>query len=84
VLLLALSGLWWWLVLVVDGEPQERTLKSGESAEFVASGKLVLSVGNVRALNIELNGQPAKFETERGVGLKNVVITKENYQQFLQ
>ena len=74
----------WTRVVVDDGEPQERTLRSGESAEFVASGKLVLSVGNVRALNIEVNGQPARFETERGAGLKNVVITKENYQQFLQ
>ena len=82
--IVAKSGNCWTRVTVDDGTPQERTLRSGESADFVASGKLTLSVGNLTALRIELNGLPARFETEAGAGLKNVVITKENYQQFLR
>ena len=82
--IVAKSGKSWTRVAVDDGAPQEKTLQSGESADFIASTKLVLSVGNLTALNLELNGHPARFETERGVGLKNVVITKENYQQFLR
>jgi hypothetical protein len=68
-----------------DLEPRILTLKSGESQEFAATDKLVLDLGNVLSVNLQLNGQPLRLEPNFGKNrIKNLIITRENYQQFLQ
>ena len=68
-----------------DSQPQILTLRSGEAQDFVATDRLVLDLGNVLSVNVELNGKPMRLEPNVGrTRLKNVVITKDNYQQFLQ
>jgi cytoskeletal protein RodZ len=80
----ATNGNCWTRVKVDDQSPLEKTLRSGESADYVASEKLTIDLGNVVAVSAEINGRLMKLEPTKGVQVKNVVINKENYQQFLQ
>lgn len=78
-----------WISLRPDSAKAEQiTLKSGETREFTVDEKMTfISVGNLPALNISINGKranPDKIARNRkGLVANNVVITKENYQQFL-
>jgi cytoskeleton protein RodZ len=79
------TGDCWVRIGTDDLQPQILTLRSGETQDFVATDRLVLDLGNVLSVNIELNGKPMRLEPNVGrTRLKNVVITKDNYQQFLQ
>lgn len=80
----ATNGNCWTRVKVDDQSPLEKTLRSGESADYVATEKLTIDLGNVVAVSAEINGRLLKLEPTRGVQVKNVVINRENYQQFLQ
>ncbi|MEP7273390.1 MAG: RodZ domain-containing protein [Acidobacteriota bacterium] len=74
-----------WTRVKVDEQPAlEKTLRSGEALDFVAAEKLTLDLGNVAAISAELNGRLMKLEPTQGTRMKNVVISKENYEQFLQ
>ena len=75
-----------WLRIASDAEaPLTKILKAGESEDFVAHERMVVNLGNVPAIEAELNGRPMKLEPNMGkTGLRNVVITRENYQQYLQ
>ena len=78
-----------WINLRPDSAKTEQiTLKQGETREFTVDEKLTfIRVGNLPALNISINGKranPDKLAPNRkGVVVDNVVITKDNYQQFL-
>jgi len=78
-----------WLSYRVDGGTNETaTLLRGESKEFLVNDKVAfIRVGNLPALNITINGRKASLEklapNRTGVVVDNVVISKENYQQFL-
>ena len=79
------TGDCWMRIGTDDSQPQILTLRSGEAQDFVATDRLVLDLGNVLSVNVELNGKPMRLEPNVGrTRLKNVVITKDNYQQFLQ
>ena len=80
----ATNGDCWTRVKVDDQSPLEKTLRSGETADYVASEKLTIDLGNVIAVSAEINGRLLKLEPTQGVRIKNVVINRENYQQFLQ
>ena len=68
-----------------DLQPQVMTLRYGEFEEFRATDRLVVDLGNVLAVNLQLNGQPLRLEPNVGkTRVKNLIITRENYQQFLQ
>ncbi len=79
----ATNGDCWTRIRVDDQSPQEKTLRSGEAIDFVASQKLTIDLGNVSAVSAEINGRLMKLEPTQGTRFKNV-ISKENYQQFLQ
>ena len=81
---LAANGDCWTRIKVDDQSPLEKTLRSGETVDYVASEKLTIDLGNVVAVSAEINGRLLKLEPTKGVQVKNVVINKENYQQFLQ
>lgn len=80
----ATNGDCWTRIKIDDQPPQEKTLRSGDALDFVASDKLTIDLGNVAAVSAEINGKPMKLEPTQGVRIKNVVISRENYQQFLQ
>lgn len=81
----ASSGDCWMRITSDEAPPVTKILRVGESEEFVASERLLIDLGNVLVLTAELNGRPMKLEPNVGkTRLKNIVLTKENYQQYWQ
>jgi len=78
-----------WINFQTDGGKTENiTLKQGENRDFDATEKLrFLRLGNLPAVNILINGKranPDKIAPNRkGVVVDNVLITKDNFQQFI-
>jgi transcriptional regulator with XRE-family HTH domain len=84
----ALSGECWVSVKPDGLGTRQQLIKAGEPFEFTANEKMYFfSMGNYPALNIKINGRtinPDKLAPERkGVVVKNVLITKDNYQTLL-
>jgi cytoskeleton protein RodZ len=75
-----------WLRITTDENPAlTKILKAGETEDFVGIDRLVVNLGNVQAVTAEINGRPMKLEPNSGkTGLRNVILTKETYQQYLQ
>uniref|UniRef100_UPI001BCE2E7B DUF4115 domain-containing protein n=1 Tax=Bifidobacterium longum TaxID=216816 RepID=UPI001BCE2E7B len=75
-----------WISVKPDTTPVvQALLKPGESREFVASSKVVLTVGNLPSASLKINGRDAKIPGQgNGTVAKNVVITKDNLQTFFQ
>jgi len=77
-----------WLSVRSDGgKAQQLILQSGESREFDVNEKITLSIGRVQALRIAINGRNMDFTkllpNPRAIIATDVVITRDNYQQFL-
>ena len=73
-----------WLKVKSDANPAaEGTLNPGDVREFAASDKMILSFGNAAGITATLNGRPMKLPLTKGVS-SYVVLTKDNYQTFLQ
>lgn len=67
---------------------QQALLNAGDTREFVVNDRILFpTLGNLPGLRITINGRAVNFSkllpTQKSVVAKNVVITKENYQQFL-
>lgn len=78
-----------WVKVKPESDPKgkERLLKPGESVEFSANDKLLVSVGNLTTLEATLNGRPVRIPSNSKrskLVAENVPITKDNYQQYLQ
>jgi cytoskeleton protein RodZ len=74
----------WINVKTDDTKEVKRTLQLGETQEFVASDKIELHLGNVTAVSATLNGRPMKLTPTRSKTVIEDVITKDNYQKFIQ
>ncbi|MDX2034759.1 MAG: DUF4115 domain-containing protein [Blastocatellia bacterium] len=78
-----------WLQVKPDAAPaQQALLNAGDTREFVVNDRILFpTLGNLPGLRITINGRNVNFSkllpTQKSVVAKNVVITKENYQQFL-
>ncbi len=73
-----------WLKVKSDANPAaEGTLNPGDTREFTASEKMILSFGNAVGITATLNGRPMRLPLTKGVS-SYVVLTKDNYQTFLQ
>jgi cytoskeletal protein RodZ len=78
-----------WVSVKPDGlGTKQQNVKPGEPFEFVANEKMYFfSMGNYPAVTIKINGRtvnPDKLAPNRkGVVVKNVFISKDNYQSFL-
>jgi|SRR5262245_8418987 len=77
-----------WLSVRPDDKDAERMiLKTGEAREYDVNEKIVLSIGRVQSLRISINGRKLDFSkllsNPKAITATNVVITKDNYQQFL-
>jgi transcriptional regulator with XRE-family HTH domain len=83
--LVAANGDCWMRIATDEAPPLTKILKAGETEDFVATNRLVVNLGNVQAVTAEINGRPMKLEPNNGkTGLRNVILTKETYQQYLQ
>lgn len=69
-----------------DGDATEATLLPNETKEFRPQQSLKLNYAKVNssALDVTINGRPAKVPEESKGILAEMLITKENYQQQLQ
>ena len=77
-----------WLSVRPDGKNGDRMiLKTGEAREYDVNEKIILSIGRVQSLRISVNGRNLDFSkllsNPKATTATNVVITKDNYQQFL-
>jgi hypothetical protein len=74
-----------WIKVKADDQKAEMgTLQPGERREFVAQDRIVLNLGSLPSVSVLLNGQPAKLPSRNGIIAENVIITKDNYQKFIQ
>lgn len=77
-----------WIQVIADaGKPEEAILQPGDVREYNANQQLVLNLGNMPALRMTINGRqinPGKLlPHQNSIVAKNVVITKDNYRQFV-
>jgi cytoskeletal protein RodZ len=77
-----------WVRVRPDGQKGEQlTLQQGEAREYDITEKIILSIGRVQSLRISINGRSLDFgkllSNPKAITVKDVVITKDNYQQFL-
>jgi cytoskeleton protein RodZ len=75
-----------WLSVSPDEKPLSKeglTIQAGQTQEFKASSKFKVTVGNLQNVKILINGQPVKLPSANGLLASNVLISKENYQQYV-
>ncbi len=78
-----------WLSVRIDEEekPKQMILKYGDMREYDVNEKIVLSIGRAPSLRITINGRDVDksklMPNLKGIIATNVVIPRENYQQFL-
>jgi cytoskeleton protein RodZ len=77
----------WVKVNTDDKKVWEGTLERGGSLEYDVNDKIILSIGRVQSLKIAVNGRNMDFvrllPNPKAIKATNVVITKDNYQQYL-
>ena len=74
-----------WIQVFADGEMALDTIKKpGEQLQVKALGELIIHLGNAGGFSFTLNGKPGKSFGAPGAVVKNIRITLENYQEFLQ
>lgn len=66
-----------------DGEPIQRELQQGEEALIRATQSIDLSIGNTRAIALQINGQNARFPDNTGIVLRRLTITPETAKDLL-
>lgn len=72
----------WVSVKSGDSKAQELIIPGGETREFKTSDSFLITVGDLTAVKIELNGQPIKLPSKDGISAKKITITKENAKDF--
>lgn len=86
---LTASGGQCWISMIVDeGNTQQVLLNEGDKREFAVNEKVIFnSLGNYPAVRMTINGRPVNFAkllpNQKGVVAKNVTISKEQYEQFV-
>jgi cytoskeletal protein RodZ len=79
-----------WISFRTDGGKNEQvTIARGETREFLANEKInFIRIGNLPVLNILVNGRRLSIEklapNRQGLVVDNVVISKDNYQGFIE
>lgn len=66
-----------------DGDPVQRELQQGEEALIRATQSIDLSIGNTRAIALQINGQNARFPDNTGIVLRRLTITPETAKDLL-
>src|SRR5215510_5088893 len=77
----------WLKVNTDDKEAWQGILNPGKSLEYDVNEKIILSIGRVQSLKIAINGRNMDFvrllPNPKATRAFNVVINKDNYQQYL-
>lgn len=77
----------WLKVKSDDKEAEQMLLQPGDSREYDVSEEIILSIGRVQSLKIAINGRNMDFvrllPNPKATRASNVVINKDNYQQYL-
>ncbi|MCI0663690.1 MAG: DUF4115 domain-containing protein [Acidobacteria bacterium] len=79
----------WIKIIPDDQEPDQGLLKMGDVRQYKASEKIIIvTMGNTPALKIIVNGRqldPAKLmASPRSLLTRNIILTKDNYQSYVQ
>lgn len=86
--LIAGSEKCWVKVTTDEAKPEETILRPGDVREYSANERVILSLGNLPALRITINGREVIAEklapNQKSVTIRNALITKDNYQQFVE
>jgi cytoskeleton protein RodZ len=75
-----------WVRVKADGKTQDLILPPQGTQEVAAEERVMLTVGRLNTLQVTINGRPAnwsKLAPGKTIVAENVLITKDNYQQFL-
>jgi len=73
-----------WVKYTADnGEPVQKELQIGEEAMIRATESVDLSIGNTRAIALQINGQNARFPDNTGIVLRRLTITPETAKDLL-
>lgn len=77
-----------WMRIVRDAEPAEESIqKPGQTIEFAAREKMVVSLGNLPTLRVTINGrllnQAKVLKTPKSVVVSNLILTRENYLNYV-
>ena len=73
-----------WIKYVADdGKPTQKQLAGGEIEQIQANSSVDLSIGNTRAISMQINGRDAHFPADTGVVLKKLTITPETAQTLV-
>lgn len=73
-----------WIQVYADGNLIVDGLKlEGFRIQVRAEAELVINLGNAGGISFRLNGQPGKRLGKRGAVVKNIMITRDNWTEFL-
>ena len=77
-----------WIKIVRDTEPAEESIqKPGESREYTARERLVVSLGNLPTLRLTINGRPVNqskvIKTPKSVVVTGLILTRDNYLDYV-
>ncbi|MFN9743276.1 MAG: helix-turn-helix domain-containing protein [Acidobacteriota bacterium] len=77
-----------WMKIIRDSEPAEESIQQpGQSIEFAAREKLVVSLGNLPTLRVTINGRPLNpakvLKTPKSVVVSGLILTRENYLNYV-
>ena len=64
-----------WLGVSADGAPRrEILLRSGETAQWSANNRFIVTIGNPRGVALSLNGRPVSLQGEPGQVIRNLAL----------
>lgn len=80
---IAANGDCWTSIQTDDGKAEVAVLKTGETRQFQAKDKLIVSIGALQAVTVKLNGQTVKLPTRDGLTAKRVIISTDTAKGIL-
>ncbi len=74
-----------WVSIRADEEANSQmlTIPANSSRDFKATSKMKVTIGNLPAVQIQINGQPAKLPSTNGLVVNGALITKENFLEYV-
>ncbi|MBL8149315.1 MAG: DUF4115 domain-containing protein [Blastocatellia bacterium] len=74
----------WLSVQPEEGQPPKiLTIQPGEVKEFKSTSKFKVTVGNLSAVQVQVNGEDVKLPSSNGLLASNVIISKENFRDYV-
>lgn len=68
-----------WLAVAADGAPRRETLlRPGETAQWWANNRFIVTIGNPRGVTISLNGRLIALKGEPGQVIRNLALPEDS------